>query len=271
MGAVALSAACLAGVAAGSVGANPIALSNASFESPAIPIPGQGATEQDFVVTDIPGWDETGPDKFFSPEFQGLIDTGIFINLPFPGPSGTIPPVGGTADGQQVGFMVVDPEAGDTEPLISISQTTGAVFEAGMSYHFTMGLGVSINTPPDVVTQLLLGGDISNPEMLELVIGYGGGTGETINEVAVLPVSALELSFDFTTFEVPLTDFTVSTGVLDALDPAVGQNVRVMVRQVNGAGGAFNLDNARLEAVPEPGSLALMGVAGAWLLRRRRA
>lgn len=263
----------LAGVGgAWGVSAEGITLLSASFEGPFInpeDIP-EVPTEQDFIRIDIDQWDETGPDKFFSEELQGTIDNGVFINIDFPTSAGVIPAAGGVAEGTQVAFMVVDSTAGVTEPANTISQASSEVFEAGYSYKFTIGIGSSLRASPN---SLRPGGDTANPETLELIIGYGDPLDIT-PVVEPFEVKATDLTVDFSTFQVPLVNFSVETGVLDAGDAALGEQIRVMVRQKAGAGvgGAFNLDVAQLERtfVPEPASLAVLTVGGLVLSRRRR-
>lgn len=262
------------GLAGLQVQADDIPLANPSFESPAVPFPTDPNPDQsDFVLLDIQGWNKTGPFGNDPRAPVGEQDTGVFLNVPFDPGTGEPVLVTGNADGNQLAFMVVNTDSFlPTEDAVTISQTPGAVFEAGMAYSFNIDIGVSIVATPGV----LLGGDINNPESLELIMGYGGGTGDTIMPVATELVSATQLALDFGdgTAEnppsTPLTEFSVSTGLLEASDAAIGEDLRVMIRQVGGNSGAFNLDNARLTAVPEPGSFAILATLGALALRRKR-
>jgi hypothetical protein len=66
----------------------------------------------------------------------------------------------------------------------------------------------------------------------------------------------------------------VNLPALAANDPAIGRAIGVSILSSSPAanpGGFFDLDNVRVTAVPEPGTLALFGAgAGAILVRRRR-
>lgn len=254
--------------------ASEIPLVNPSFESPAVSFPTDpNPDESDFVLLDIQGWNKTGPFGNDDRAPVGVQDTGVFLNLPFDPGTGEPVLVTGNADGNQLAFMVVNTDSFlPSEEAVTISQTSNTAFEAGKDYTFNIDIGVSIVATPGV----LLGGDIDNPEGLELIIGYGGGTGDTITPVATQQVSATQLALDFGdgTAEnppsTPLTEFAVSTGLLDGSEDAIGEDLRVMIRQVGGNSGAFNLDNARLTAVPEPGSFAILATLGTLALRRRR-
>lgn len=245
-----------------------IPLVNGSFELPDIPELPENPTDLDFVNFDeITGWQKFGPFKQLVPGIvEGTLDTGIFLNVPFDPGTGTPILATPNADGDQIAFMVVDESASGSE-TVAILQTIGQTFEAGKSYDFTLGVGTSLNTPLGVLTGATT---LSDPETLELIIGYGATNGSDITPIATRVVSALELSLDFSTFQVPLTDFTASSSVLDDSDAAIGQQMQVLVRQVGGTSGAFNLDDARLSSVPEPTSLAVLGLAGLCCVRRRR-
>ena len=129
--------------------------------------------------------------------------------------------------------MVVNTDAFSDGPGITISQTvSGEVFEAGKAYSFKLDIGSSYIAPLSVLNP---GADQSDPEKLEIIIGYGGGAGETITTVAQRTVLATELSIDFPGLDAPLTeDFTVTTDVLELSDAAVGQELRVMIRLLEG-------------------------------------
>ena len=252
-------------VSVGAASAEDITLLNPSFELPSVPFPTDPNPDQaDFVLLDIQGWNKTGPFGNDPRAPVGMQDTGVFLNLPFDPGTGSLVQPTSNADGNQLAFMVVNTDSflpGSAE--ITISQTTSTAFEAGKAYSFKMDIGSSFVAPLGA----LLGG--SPVEALDLIIGYGG-TGESITPVATRTVLATELTLDFATFNAPLTEFEVVTDVLDGAHAAIGEDLRVMIKLTDGNSGAFNLDNARLSVVPEPGSMAILATLGVLALRRRR-
>lgn len=266
-----------------------ITLLNPSFEAPAVPELPAEPSQVDFIKIDIDDWDETGLNKSL-PDFglEGLLDTGVFKNDPVEvAPGLTLPPIAG-GDGGQIGFLRIDPNARTTGPNTTVSQTVLqavagdiALFEPGYKYSFTVAVGASLGDLLNVLQTSEPGWDPTNPERIELVIGYGGeGTADFTEELGVLAISAFDLEIDTDTLPAPLVltplnDFTVMTDVLGVGDTAIGEEVRVMIRQATtgptGTGGTFNFDNARLtRAVPEPTSLTLLALSAGLLARRRR-
>lgn len=228
--------------------AGDILLDNPSFELPDIPPLPDDPNDLDFVnFQEITGWQKFGQFKTLIPgQVEGTLDTGVFLNAPFDAGGGTIISAIPNALGEQLAFMVVDPLSTGPQTT-AILQTADATFQPNQSYNFTLGVGSSINTPPGV---LIGATPLDNPETVELVIGYGGTNGADITPLATQTVSALDLSVDFTTFQVPLSDFTVATDILADTSPAIGQPIQVLIRQAGGTSGAFNLDNARLANAP---------------------
>jgi hypothetical protein len=65
----------------------------------------------------------------------------------------------------------------------------------------------------------------------------------------------------------------VNVPALAANDPALGRAIGVSILSSSPAanpGGFFDLDNVRVTAVPEPGCVALGGIAAGALMTRRR-
>lgn len=246
-----------------------IPLINPSFEGPSVTPPLGSIDPADYVRLTLDGWDKTGPEGNDPRAPIGIQDTGVFINLPFDitGNGDFVLPTN-NHDGSQLAFMVVNTDAfSPIQEAITISQTTSEVFEVDMSYTFKIDIGSSFVTPLGILAPF---STTTVPEELELIIGYGGGAGDTINVVASQTVSALDLDFDYQSIYAPLKTFDVSTGILGESDAAIGQTLRVMVRVTDGQSGSFILDNATLSSVPEPGSAALLGGLWVMALRRRR-
>ncbi|MEM9020462.1 MAG: PEP-CTERM sorting domain-containing protein [Planctomycetota bacterium] len=244
-------------------------LDTPSFEAPFIPDvdildPNFGLLS--FVNPDLSstGWVQTGADAG-----TFLSDTGVFINQTVPGFSSAIAGV----DGRQLAFMQVDPLADGSTPardFNSIYQQSTDVFEAGKDYTFTLEVG---NQGDPVI------GDTVG---LKIAIGYldtsGGQTGsgvfQVINERRIV---ASQLDNSGSTL---LNDFSVD--VLSSelspslLDERIAVQVLVDVPTDLGGvdpgdlGGGFNVDNARLTAVPEPASAGLLVLGGLLIARRRR-
>ena len=72
-----------------------------------------------------------------------------------------------------------------------------------------------------------------------------------------------------------LTDYSLTIPAVGAGDPWAGQNIGVAMFEpgtADGSGSFWDLDNVRLQAVPEPGSTALLLATGVgmFVLGRRR-
>ena len=73
-----------------------------------------------------------------------------------------------------------------------------------------------------------------------------------------------------------LTDYSLTIPAVGAGDLWAGQNIGIALTEPNTADGSFSfwdIDNVRLQAIPEPGSMALLLTAGVGMLvlgRRRR-
>lgn len=256
-----------------------IALDNHSFEDTTITIPQSG--DPNFgdpfatIVNTVPGWIETGP-TYSRLGRTGQNDTGRFLNVDtlFPTSPTTavnVPKLDESVDGDHIGFFVINPEVNGQDPLLplniaSISQETAAVFETQTNYHFTMSIGSG---------QVFVASEDST---MVLSIGYFDQAvpdpeDDTFDAVgSFVPLSRLTITqpqMDLTNFL--LQDFTVDLFAGDVTVDALGENVAVMVSQELGAGNTYNIDNARLTStVPEPTSLALLGMSGLLILRRRR-
>jgi len=147
----------------------------------------------------------------------------------------------------------------DAQLPVSLYQQTGAVFRTGKKYTLTVAIGESANSPLAVPD----GG------ALELVLGFFQPNGGAFVDVASTPVDGTML--DDTQFQ----DFSLDDVMVTADDEAFNQSIVVLFRPRDGQagvddGGIFELDNVRLNAVPEPTTMALLSLGALAAVRRRR-
>lgn len=257
----------LVGSTASAIAQTDIALVDASFEDFVITDPGFEGEITEGILPFFPfGWQETG---FASTEqgFTGLLDAGIFLNRSYnlntpeaPFPSPTVP----NADGNQLAYMRFSADANSTGPATTVSQQTSESFEAFTDYTFTIAMGQGQLQPPGSTDPVL------NPYTAIISIGYytdGATVGSGFNALASEIINVDHMVSDGSG---TLTDFSVSLETDDALfvNPLV-----IHIEQSGGTTGGINLDHARLtkSAVPEPTSLALLGLGGLLFARRCRS
>lgn len=253
-----------------------ITLVDPSFEQLAIPDPGFDGeiTEGIFPFFQSPlapfnpaGWQETG---FASTEqgFTGLLDAGIFLNrsynlgtAEFPFPSPTVP----NADGNQLAYLRFSADANSTGPATTVSQQTAESIQASTRYTFTIAMGHGQLQPPDSTDP------VNNPYNVILSIGYYDDGALAENGFTALAMSVIGADQMVSDGSGTLTDFSVFYETGDVI-PVVSSPLVIHVEQSGGTTGGINLDNARFAraAVPEPTSLALLGLGGLLLMRRRR-
>ena len=275
--------------------AQSLALNNASFEEPFIaevdfsdPAIQQllgtagSVSEAQFIIGNLVsrdvfpagGWIQTGP------QFIGRNSSGVFSNQPisFPPLFEVAPIPNSHGDGigfDQIGFMLADPAAnGGSDPgdddFVSIYQQSTDVFQAGTDYRFTLAVGqaVTFSAGDTAPLRIAIGTINDTPGLLG---------SEVFDEIVGLDVLASQLDNSGTG---ELRDFFIDLESGTLAPSLVGEKIAVQIRvavpdnlqgeDLFNTGGAFNYDNARLTVVPEPGSLALLSVAGLAFFRRRR-
>jgi hypothetical protein len=85
-------------------------------------------------------------------------------------------------------------------------------------------------------------------------------------------VAATDIAYSAAAFPTmtQLSDYTVNVPAVQAADPWAGQKIGVQIAVTSAGGTYWDMDNVRVSAVPEPGSLSLLALGlGALLLRRQ--
>ena len=235
--------------------AQSIPVPNGSFES-------QSGVGQPFGVNVLldswqkppnPGYPEGGSNNFFWVQSAGA----------FVGTSPSSPNPYSNLLGTQAAYVLGLPGAGIFQDNISTDwsgATTGlnATFQVGLSYNLTVGV---------------FGKGLENGfSSLQLALFYRGPSNSIVN------VGSTTVTFNTNTFNpsgpFSLIDYAVSVPTVQAGNAWAGKNIGISISSLQGTGaGYWDMDNVRLNAVPEPGIWALtsLGVAGMWLAFRRRA
>ncbi len=224
----------------GPAGAGMINIPNASFESPTVPNVSPYATSEisDWQKAPVPSWWSAAG---YSAQ-QWYEAAGTFLNVAVP-PNVPIDNV----DQAQAAFLFATPG-------VELFQDLQAAFEVGQSYHLTVGvvgggMGMKLGVP------------------LEMGLYYRDDSG---NRVSV--GSTTVTNTNATGKLLHLTDYQLDIPEVSSGDPWAGRNIGLQIIStvaMQDAGGYWDLDNVRLTAVPEPGSLAL-AVFGIGLLMRRQ-
>ncbi len=152
--------------------------------------------------------------------------------------------------GSQDGYLI------DT-PGLALSQTLSSAFQAGKSYQLTVALagGGQTSTMP-----------LNDPIDFGLYYMSGGsqtfiGTTEVKNDNSGWNASLGYIDH--------LVDYNLTIPPVGAGDPWEGQNIGVALFVPGNADNSFSfwdIDNVRVQAVPEPGSLALLLATGLSIL-----
>ena len=230
----------------------PIAVPNGSFESPAPP-PGFP------VNTSIDGWQEAPqPAWYNAADFGGVTWdqlTGVFPN-PAPGDPTHIE----NLDGNQAAYLFAVPEVALFQDHGSVDWNDGAptpafdaTYEVGLAYHLTVGV--------------LGGSGMTDGAELRLSFYYRDAGNNPVT------VAATDIAYSAAAFPTmtQLSDYTVNVPAVQAADPWAGQKIGVQIAVTSAGGTYWDVDNVRVSAVPEPGSLSLLVLGLAALLLRRRS
>ncbi len=213
-----------------------IAIPNSSFESPST----------GFASPLIDSWQKIPRPAYFdeSSGFLWVQTAGVFLD--------TKPYANRT--GLQCAYMLSFPQVTLFQDY-STSPAFNAAYEIGQSYSLTLGVyGNSLTTNSSL--QLSLFYRDSGNNMVTI------GSPRTITyDPAIFPGTA---PFN-------LVDYSVAIPAVQAGDAWAGKNIGVMV-QVAGSDftGYWDMDNARLTTVPEPGVASLLALGVCGLLLRRR-
>ncbi len=217
-----------------------ITVPNGSFESPTPP-QGFPATPQvdDWQKTDeAPGYD--------SANFGGLMWgqlSGVFVNSPSTEPSHI-----SNMTGNQSAYQFTLPGVGLSTSLVS------ETYQPGYSYNLMFGIHG--------------GGSIAEGDQLRLGFYYQDAGSLTPITTTLVTFTAAGFPDSSLFYDHSLDLPTVLAG-----DAWAGQNIGIELLSVSGFGsGTWDIDNVRLQMVPEPSTIALLavGLGGGFLLARRR-
>ena len=217
---------------------------NFSFESQTAP------NSTPFVNIFVDSWQKAPEPAYYGPA------VGTPFGIPWAGTAGVFLDVNPYANrlGNQAGYILGFPEVSLSQDYNSSpAHDFDATFEVGLSYRLTVGVFGKSTLAPGSTLELSLYylNDQNNPMTV-------GATTVTYSDTA-FP----------TTTPLSLTDYSVSVSTVAATDPWAGRHLGIKIESTTplqmATGGNWDFDNVRLEAVPEPATVALLAV-GAGLL-----
>jgi hypothetical protein len=227
----------------GSLRAAAVPVLNPSFESPTVPggFPAYPVIDSWQKTPEVPG----------APLLNGLTwndEAGVFPNSPSP-----LPDHIDNMDGNQAAYLFATPGVGFFQDL-------SVTYTVGLSYNLTLGV--------------IGGGGGMTPGSTLLLEMYYRDAGNNMVTIGGAPITYTILGFPNTTH---FLDYTLNLPMVQAGDAWAGRNIGLEVVASTGTGaGYWDVDNLRIQAVPEPSSLAFAALGvGSWIAlrvhRRRRA
>jgi hypothetical protein len=215
--------------------AGPIAVPNASFESPTT----------FFVTLNLDSWQRTPEPEGWDPNTGGEWDTlaGIFKNTA-PGSADHID----NCDGEQAMWLFAVPGAGvfqdynsvdwdDTEP----SHAFDATFQPGDAYRLQAGILVGMG----------VGGAMQQGVTLDLSLYYR----DALNNRMIVATTVVTNTTSVFSNANHLIDYEVNVPTVQPTDPWANQNIGILFLSSvssNMQGGYWDLDNVRLTAIGPP-------------------
>jgi hypothetical protein len=234
--------------------AQPIPVPNGSFESP---VPPAGFP----VNTRIDSWQESPQPAWFNPaDFGGVTWdqlTGVFPNPPPESSANHID----NLDGAQAAYLFAVPEVALFQDYDTVdwddaapSHAFNSTFEVGMAYRLTVGV--------------IGGSGMAEGAGLRLSLYY--------RDPASNPVTVGATDIFYSTAAFPtithLNDYQVDIPPVQASDAWAGKTLGVQIAAISPGGTYWDIENVRVSAIPEPGSVALVGLGlGVLLLARARS
>lgn len=243
----------LAAIASASLvaGAQTIPVPNGSFESPAPP-PGRP------VNTSINSWQESAQPVWYDPAAFGVAWdqlSGVFPNPPPADPAHIA-----NLDGSQAAYLFAVPEA-------ALFQDYGSVDWQGGEPNHAFDVTYEVGMAYDMIVGVLGGSGMTDGAILRLSFYYRDAANNPVT-VAATDVAYSAAAFPTMT---QLTDYAVTVPTVQATDAWAGQQMGIQIAAVSLGGTYWDVDNVRVSAVPEPGTLSLLALGFGALLFRRRA